>query len=125
VTRAHLARAALESIAYQARDIVEAMGRDAGRRVRSLRVDGGATRNDFLMQFQADLLGVPLFRPGLVETTALGAALLAGIGAGVWSRREEAPSLDRGGRVFRPALARGDRERLYAAWKEAVALLLP
>jgi len=124
VTRAHLARAALEAVAYQARDVVEAMGRDAGRRVRSLRVDGGATRNDFLMQFQADLLGVPLFRPGLVETTALGAAILAGIGAGIWSRREDAPPLDRGGRVFRPAIPKRERERLYAEWKGAVALLL-
>jgi glycerol kinase len=123
-TRAHLVRAALESVAFQARDVVEAMSRDAGRRVRSLRVDGGATQNDFLMQFQADLLGIPLFRPGLVETTAAGAAILAGIGAGIWSRREDAPSLDRGGRVFRPSRAKGERERLYAGWKEAVALLL-
>ncbi|HEY7727041.1 MAG TPA: glycerol kinase GlpK [Candidatus Eisenbacteria bacterium] len=124
VTRAHLARAALESIAYQARDVVEAMSRDARRRVRSLRVDGGAARNDFLMQFQADLLGVPLFRPSLVETTAAGAAILAGIGAGVWERREEAPSLDRGGREFRPMRPKRERDLLYGAWKEAVSLLL-
>lgn len=124
VTRAHLARAALESIAYQARDVVEAMRRDADRRARSFRVDGGAAGNDFLMQFQADVLGAPLFRPGLVETTALGAALLAGIGAGIWGRREEAPSIDRGGRVFRPTLPKRERERLYAGWKAAVALLL-
>jgi glycerol kinase len=123
VTRAHLARAALESIAFQARDVVGAMERDAGRRVRALRVDGGATRNGFLMQFQADLLGVPLFRPPHVETTALGAGLLAGIGAGMWSRREEVPSIDRGGRAFRPRATKRDRDRLYAGWKEAVARL--
>jgi glycerol kinase len=99
------------------------MERDAGRRVRALRVDGGATRNGFLMQFQADLLGVPLFRPPHVETTALGAGLLAGIGAGMWSRREEVPSIDRGGRAFRPRATKRDRDRLYAGWKEAVARL--
>jgi glycerol kinase len=123
-TRAHLARAVLESIAYQTRDVVDAMVRDSGRRPRTLRVDGGATQNNFLMQFQADLLGVPIRRPRLVETTALGAALLAGIGAGIWSQRQDAPGIDQGGRVFTPQLGRARRERLYRSWKDAVALLL-
>ncbi len=123
-TRAHLVRAALESIAYQTRDVVEAMARDARRRPRSIRVDGGATQNDFLMQFQADLLGVPILRPRLVETTALGAALLAGIGAGIWRGREDAPALDRGGRVFTPRLTRAERDRLYRGWKDVLAQLL-
>src|SRR5207249_11731399 len=82
VTRAHVVRAALESLAYQTRDVVEAMAADAGKPLRALRVDGGAAANDFLMQFQADLLGVPVERPRVVETTAVGAAFLAGIGAG-------------------------------------------
>ncbi len=123
-TRAHLARAALESIAYQTLDVVEAMARDAGRRPRSIRVDGGAARNDFLMQFQADLLGVPVHRPRLVEATALGAALLAGIGVGFWSRREEAPAIDGSARVFTPHLPRAERERLVRGWREALAPLL-
>src|SRR5207247_201517 len=82
-------RAALESSAFQSRDLVEAMRRDSRVRIRELRVDGGAAMNAFLMQFQADLLGIPISRPGLVETTALGAALLAGIGAGWWKRASD------------------------------------
>jgi glycerol kinase len=123
-TRAHLVRAALESIAYQSRDLVEAMQREAGIKIRELRVDGGASRNDLLMQFQADLLGVKLIRPGLVETTALGAALLAGMGLGLWKRGDELEVLRRSGRAFRPRIRRAERERLYRGWKEAVELLL-
>jgi glycerol kinase len=117
-------RAALESIAYQSRDLVEAMEREAGVRIRDLRVDGGASKNDFLMQFQADLLGVKLTRPGIVETTALGAALLAGMGIGLWNRAEDLDALRRSGRAFRPRMRRVERERLYRGWKEAVELLL-
>ena len=122
-TRAHLVRAALESIAHQSCDVFEAMRRESGARVRALRVDGGATRNDFLMQLQADLLGVAIERPAMVESTALGAAYLAGIGAGVWSRREEAPSAT--GRIarFRPRLGAAARRRLRAGWMEAVGLI--
>jgi len=123
-TRAHLARAALESIAFQSRDLVEAMKRESGARVRELRVDGGASLNGFLMQFQADLLGVPIRRPGLVETTALGAALLAGIGAGWWKRASDLRAVRGSGAVFRPRLGRAERERLYRRWGEAVAMLL-
>jgi glycerol kinase len=117
-------RAALESIAYQSRDLVEAMRREAGVRIRELRVDGGATRNGFLMQFQADILGVRLVRPGLVETTALGAALLAGIGIGLWKSAADLSAPRRSTKTFRPRMARAEREKKYAAWKDAVELLL-
>jgi glycerol kinase len=123
-TRAHLVRAALESIAYQSRDLVEAMERESGVRVRALRVDGGASLNAFLMQFQADLLGIRITRPGLVETTALGAALLAGIGAGWWKRAADLGAARQTGREFRPRMRRAERDRLYRGWKEAVGLLL-
>jgi len=123
-TRAHLVRAALESIAFQSRDLVEAM-RDASRdRVRELRVDGGASHNDFLMQFQADILGVPVRRPGMVETTALGASLLAGIGAGWWRRASDLQAVRASEKVFRPRMKRAERDRLYRGWIGAVEMLL-
>jgi glycerol kinase len=123
-TRAHLVRAALESIAFQSRDLVRAMERDAGARIRVLKVDGGAAGNDFLMQFQADILGATLSRPPMLESTALGAACLAGIGAGIWSRREDVPTQARGARLFRPRLGRAARDRRVREWDAAVALLL-
>ena len=122
-TRAHLVRAALESIAFQARDVVEVMRRESGSRIRSLRVDGGATRNDFLMQFQADLLGIPLERPAMVESTALGAAILAGIGAGIWERREAVPAAAARVTRFRPRMGVRRRSELLRGWEAAVALL--
>ncbi len=122
-TRAHLVRAALESIAYQASDVVDVMRRESKTRIRSLRVDGGATRNDFLMQFQADLLGIPIERPAMVESTALGAALLAGIGAGFWERREEVPVASAHAKRFRPRMGARERARLRGEWEAAVALL--
>jgi len=124
VTRAHLVRAALESIAYQSRDVIEAMEREARVRIRELRVDGGASQNRFLMQFQADISGVRLVRPGLVETTALGAALLAGIGAGRWSAASDLQAVREPGATFEPAMRRSERERLYGRWREAVGLLV-
>jgi len=122
-TRAHIARAALESLAFQTRDVCDAMARDAGRRVSVLRVDGGATANDLLMQYQADLLGVPVERPAVVETTALGAGLLAGLGVGLWSP-EEVGRARRIERVFKPRKGRAWREAEYARWKKAVETLL-
>jgi glycerol kinase len=112
--RAEIVRAALEAIAYQTRDIVDA----ARVRPKELRVDGGATSNDFLLQFQADLLGVPVVRPKVVGATALGAAYLAGIGAGVWRSRDELPvDVDR---VFKPRISRREADALQEAWRGAV-----
>jgi glycerol kinase len=116
--RAEIARAALEAIAYQTRDMIDA----AGVKVRELRVDGGATANDFLMQFQADLLGARLVRPKTIGSTALGAAYLAGIGAGVWRSRDELPlDVDR---IFEPRLARREADALQAGWRAAVRRVL-
>jgi glycerol kinase len=118
--RAHLVRATLESLAYQTRDVIEVMNADSGVTLRELRVDGGAAANDFLMQFQADLLGVPVDRPALLETTAAGAGFLAGLGAGLWRGPAELRDARRRERVFEPRLAEAERERLYTGWKHAV-----
>ena len=118
--RAHLVRAALEALAYQTRDVVDAMVADAGARLRVLRADGGAAANDFLMQFQADVLGVPLDRPRLVETTATGAALLAGLAVGFWRSQAELARARRPARRFRPRMRPEVREALYHGWREAV-----
>lgn len=120
-TRAHLARAALEAMAYQTRDVVECMQRDSGIKVRELRVDGGATKNDFLCQFQADLLGVPVVRPVVTETTALGAAYLAGLAVGFWKNVREIASQWQVEKRFEPRIKRSERDRLYSGWLEAVA----
>lgn len=119
--RAHFARAALESIAYQSRDIVEVMNRDSGIELTELRVDGGASKNDFLMQFQADILGVPVDRPQLVETTAAGSAHLAGLAVGVWSSPEELNRARNRDRIFEPDMQSEQRENLYAGWLQAVS----
>jgi len=124
VTRAHLARAALESIAFQTRDVVDAMAADSGRAPRRLRVDGGAAANDFLLQFQADLLGIAVERPRLLETTALGAAALAARAAGWWPSGRPPGSTGKPARVFRPRLTRARRDARYAEWKSAVDRLL-
>jgi len=118
-TRAHIARAALEAIAYQSRDVLDAMTDDAALSIRTLRVDGGAAANDFLCQFQADLLGVDVLRPSVTETTGLGAAYLAGVGAGLWKVADLAGRwrLDR---RFTPRLHDGAREAAYAGWRRAV-----
>ncbi len=124
VNRAHIVRATLESMAYQTRDVVEVMNADSGVFVRELRVDGGASANDLLMQFQADLLGVPVERPDLVETTAAGAAYLAGLGVGFWSGPEELRRARRAERTFAPSLDEPSRDRLYEGWKKAVRQVL-
>jgi glycerol kinase len=122
--RAHVVRAALESLAFQTRDVIEAMSRDAGRKIRVLRVDGGAAANDFLMQYQADLLGVAVERPRVVETTGLGAALLAGLGVGLWSSQRDLARARQVDRVFRPRKTRAWREAEYRRWQSAVAAVL-
>jgi glycerol kinase len=120
-TRAHLIRATLESIAYQSRDVVECFSRDAGLALDTLRVDGGACRNDFLMQFQADVLGVPVQRPPVLEVTALGAAALAGLAVGFWrDRRELAAVTGTGATRFEPRMPPARREELVAGWRRAV-----
>jgi len=121
VTHAHLVRAALEAIAFQTRDVVDAMAADAGSSLRALRVDGGASANDFLMQFQSDVLGVPVERPKLVETTAMGAALLAGLATGFWSSPRQLGQVRRADRRFRPRMAVERRDELYRGWQDAVS----
>jgi glycerol kinase len=116
----HIARAALEGIAYQVRDVLEAMHRDAGIKLRELRVDGGACANNLLMQFQADLLGVPVVRPKVAETTALGAAYLAGLAVGFWKDRREIAAQWQADRRFKPAMKPEQRKRLTAGWEKAL-----
>ena len=123
-TRAHLARATLDSIAFQTCDVVAAMERDAGTKVRGLRVDGGAAANDLLMQIQADLLGISITRPAVLESTALGAALLAGIGAGIWKDRDEVPTPRAGERQFRPQIREAERRSRLESWDAAITMLL-
>ena len=118
--RNHIIRATLESIAYQTKDVLEAMQEDSGIQLQSLKVDGGATANNFLMQFQADVLSVPVDRPSVRETTALGAAYLAGLAVGFWSSKEEIItnwSLDT---RFESRITKEEREILYKGWRKAV-----
>jgi glycerol kinase len=118
--RAHIARAALEAIAFQSAELIEAMAADSGIALTELRVDGGATANNLLMQMQANLLGVPVVRPRVTETTALGAAYLAGLATGFWKDEAEIASLWSRERVFEPALSRAAAEARLAEWKRAV-----
>jgi glycerol kinase len=117
---AHLARAALEAIAYQTADVLRAMESDSGVKLAELRVDGGATRNDLLMQFQADVLGVPVLRPRVHETTALGAAYLAGLAVGYWKSAEEIDAQWQIDRVFEPQMSRDEALSLLRGWRKAV-----
>jgi glycerol kinase len=119
--RAHIVRAALESICYQTRELIEAMQADSGEHVAELRVDGGAANNNFLMQFQADILGCRIVRPADTETTALGAAYLAGLATGFWKSVEEVESFWQVERAFESAMDAAIRERLFEGWKSAVA----
>jgi glycerol kinase len=118
----HLARAALESIAYQSRDLIDALQADLGSGVTltDLRVDGGAVQNEFLMQFQADVLGLPVLRPKNIETTAQGAAFLAGLGAGFWNSFQEVQEVLTVDKTFQPAMDEARRAELYAGWQAAV-----
>jgi glycerol kinase len=117
--REHIVKATLESLAYQTRDVLEAMEKDSGLQLKSLKVDGGAVANNYLMQFQSDILGVDVERPEVVETTAMGAAYLAGIQAGIWSRSDigDRRKVDQ---VFTPQMADALKEDLYTGWKKAV-----
>jgi glycerol kinase len=121
VTRAHLVRAALEALAYQTRDVVDAMAAAAGAPLKVLRVDGGASSNDFLMQLQADVLGVTVDRPKLIETTAAGSAFLAGLAVGFWRSQAELAGARTLGKRFTPKMAPAARDALYAGWRDAVA----
>ncbi len=120
-SRAHIARAALESIAFQSAEVLEAMQSDAGERLTELRVDGGASANELLMQFQADLLGVPVVRPRTLETTALGAAYLAGLTVDLWKSREQLASHWKAERRFEPRMSATERQARMARWREAVS----
>ncbi len=119
-TRAHIVRAAMEGIAYEVRDLLDAMEKDSGVRLPSLRVDGGASVSDFLMQFQADILRRPIDRPAMVETTAFGAAFLAGLAAGMWSSLDEIADLRRSERIFEPEMDAGLSEENYRQWQRAL-----
>jgi glycerol kinase len=119
-TKEHFIRAAVESMAYQTRDVLAAMESDAGIKLKELRADGGAIANAFLGQFQSDILNVPVLRPKVAETTALGAAYLAGLATGFWSSREDIARQWAVDRRFEPAMAEDKREALYAGWKQAV-----
>ncbi len=121
VTKAHLARAALEGVAFEIYDLAQAMAQDIGKPVPAFRVDGGMSQNDLLMQFQADLLQTPIERPRMVETTALGAAFLAGLGTGLWAGTEELKKAWRPGKRFQPKMAAEVREAHLARWKGAVS----
>ena len=120
-TRAHIARAALEAIALQSADVFDAMARDSGIALKELRVDGGASRNDLLMQMQADFLGVPVVRPRVVETTALGAAYLAGLATGFWTNAAQISAQWQVDKRFMPQMSAADRAAKLARWRQAVA----
>lgn len=118
--RSHIIRAALEAIAYQVKDIVDLMGDETDNRLKSLKVDGGACRNDFLMQFQADMLGIDIIRPAITETTAKGAAMLAGLGIGFWKSASELKKTLAAEKTFHPRMKDKQRRLLYAGWLAAV-----
>lgn len=118
--RAHIVRAALEAIAFQSRDLLSAMLADSNLSLEALRVDGGAVANDFLMQFQADILGIPVQRPNVIETTALGAAYLAGLAIGFWESQEQIASQWSINKIFEPQISRDQADSLYENWQRAV-----
>ncbi|MCH8311057.1 MAG: glycerol kinase, partial [Chloroflexi bacterium] len=123
-TKAHIARAALEATAYQTGDVLDAMALDTGLDIPSLRVDGGATVNSFLMQFQSDILNMPIERSESQETTALGSAYLAGLAVGFWKDQSEISSLWRAGAKFTPSMEEQSRKSLRETWSKAVTLSL-
>lgn len=118
--RNHIIRAALESIAYQSRDVLDAMQQDSGIKLAALKVDGGAVANDFLMQFQADMMHTPVVRPTRIETTAMGAAFLAGLAVGFWKSSDELEDKFSVDREFIPQMDREDCAKRYSGWQKAV-----
>jgi glycerol kinase len=120
INKNHIARAALEATAYQTREVAEAMNKDSGVELTSLKVDGGMVYNDLLMQFQTDILGVPVVRPKVAETTALGAAYAAGLATGYWKTTDEMRSNWQVDKTWEPKMSEDQREELYAGWKKAV-----
>ena len=120
-TKAHIARAALEAIAFQSAEVLDAMQRDSGVTLSELRVDGGGSNNNLMMQFQADILGVPVVRPKITETTALGAAYLAGLAVGYWSSADALRAQWQVDCVFEPAMSADERASKMARWRKAVS----
>ena len=120
VNRGHIARAALEATAFQTREVLDAMHQDSGVELQALKVDGGMVRNELLMQFQADVLGVPVIRPRVSETTALGAAYAAGLAVGFWKNTDEMRANWGIDKTWQPAASDRARTKLYAEWKKAV-----
>jgi glycerol kinase len=120
VNKGHIARAALEATAYQTREVLDAMEKDSGVKLTSLKVDGGMVYNDTLMQFQADILGVPVIRPVVAETTALGAAYAAGLATGFWDNLEDLRRNWAMDKTWQPRMDAARREELYRNWKRAV-----
>ncbi|TVR86851.1 MAG: glycerol kinase [Spirochaetaceae bacterium] len=118
--RDHIVRATLESIAYQTRDVIDCMEKDSGIKNKEIKVDGGACKNDFLMQFQADVLGVPVRRPRIIETTARGSAFLAGLAVGFWKDQKELVNAFELEKEFKPEMDAGKRDKLYKGWQKAV-----
>jgi glycerol kinase len=116
----HIIRATLEALAYQTRDVLECMEQDSGIETKELKVDGGASANEFLMQFQADILGVPVLRPTIIETTARGSAYLAGLAVEFWKDKKDILAAYEVDRRFEPTFSAEERDRLYAGWKRAV-----
>ena len=116
----HFVRAGLESIAYQTHDVIRAMEADAGYSLNSLKVDGGASQNNFLMQFQSDIINTEIVRPKVVENTALGAAYLAGLTAGYWKDKEELKAYQKVGTVFEPEMSAKERKEKLDGWNKAV-----
>jgi glycerol kinase len=119
-TRSHLARAALESEAYRTRDLIEAMERDSGMKMERLKVDGGGSKNDFTMQFQSDILGIPVARPGTTEITSMGAAFAAGLAAGIWEGQDDLVEIIEVERAFEPQISREMGDKLYGEWRNAM-----
>ena len=120
VKKAHICRAALEGIAYEVRDVLDTMVADSGTPITTLNVDGGACVSNIMMQFQSDILNTKVCRPKNVETTALGAAYLAGLAVGFWESKEEILQRRETERLFEPSMSSGQRDELYAGWKKAV-----